>query len=137
MPSQVINQTGVITFQTVFTAAFQKVLTVPFAHMLLSRIHINNTSAKLATIRACYVHPSAKPNINNSVLWDLVIQPNEYIQFGDGEILDRDWSIQIMSPMASAQVTTADNVGVDAPEPQVGDPPVITFFLSAYALEPV
>lgn len=63
--------------QTVYSLYPQRWFTV-------KNIHVTNTTNVAATVRVCLVPSAGAAGQNNALVWDLSIDANKFIEFGEG-----------------------------------------------------
>lgn len=94
-------QTSLIA-QLVLSASFQTVYFVNnYTFVTISRVHLANTSASPVTVQVCYVPHGQSPGVTNAVLWNFSIAGNDFIEFGEGEIIGHFNTIQALASVPS------------------------------------
>ena len=92
------------------TTAFQSVAAVPpGVTYALKLIHLTNTTNAPRTVQVCYVPATDTPTQSNALLWDFSIPANDFLEFGEGDVLSAGSSIR-----AKASANTALNLKFSA-----------------------
>jgi hypothetical protein len=76
----------------------------------LNMIRLTNVTAAAVTVQVCYAPTGQAASAANAVLWDFSIPANDFIEFGEGDIV-RDASIQ-----ALASANDAVNIRISGTE---------------------
>ena len=78
--------------------AFQIVHAVDSHRWLnVSNIHVANVSNSDSTVRICLVAPGDTATQSNAVIWDFTIAAADFLEFGEGMILEPNWTIQALA----------------------------------------
>lgn len=84
-----------ISEQTTLTVGFTTLHTVDSHRWLtVSVVHVANVTAGAVTVQLCYVPPGGAAAVGNAALWNYSIPANDFIEFGEGDILFPNWTIQ-------------------------------------------
>lgn len=70
--------------------------------MTVSKIHIVNVLGAAHTVQLCFVPPQTTPGVTNAILWDKSIPAYDFIEFGEGDIIDKDFQIMAAADAANA-----------------------------------
>lgn len=100
--SQTLELTNV--FQTVYTARGNR-------RMRVTLIHLVNCANASRTVRVCLVDPGAVAAQANAILWDYVVPANDFIEFGEGQLL-----VPLMTVQALASVNNSVNLHISGIE---------------------
>lgn len=98
MPDRVeITETILLTVavQTVHTVFYQR-------YLLVENIHVTNTSNVAATVRVCLVPEGGTALQSNALVWDLSIDGNKFLEFGEGLKLPPSSSLQASAGAANS-----------------------------------
>lgn len=109
-----IVETGIrVAVAKTLTTDFQVILQVPggaSGPFRVRLIHVVNLTPADATVRICQVpstNPLTHPVSQNALLWDRVIEANDFLAFDDHDLMPAGWSIQ-----ASASANDTINIRV-------------------------
>jgi len=83
-----------ISRQVTLSVAFQEVHSVDARRALtVNLIRLSNTTGGAVTVQVCYAPTGVAAAVGNAVLWDFSIPANDFIEFGEGDIV-RNASVQ-------------------------------------------
>lgn len=92
-----------VTTQVTLTTGFQSVTAVnPFGFLVISRIHICNTSSSSVTVQVCFVPQGQSPSQSNAALWNFSIAGNDFLEWGKDEFLPAGTVIWALASSSNA-----------------------------------
>ena len=97
-----MNETPISNALTL-TAAFQVLYLADVRHRLtVKMVHIANTDAADRTVQLCYVPAAPATAVQgNAALWNYTIPANDFIEFGEGQMILGGGSIQALASLAA------------------------------------
>ena len=92
-----------IAAQLQLTGAFGVIHTVDSHRWLtIDRILITNVSNGAKTVELCFVPPAETATSDNAVLWDYSINANSFVEIGEKQMLEPNWTIQGLASSVSS-----------------------------------
>lgn len=76
------------------TTGFQTVYNNSVLTLVISIIRITNTTGGAVTVSLCYVPDGGTAADNNAVLWQFSLGANDFLEFGQGDVISPATTIQ-------------------------------------------
>lgn len=86
-----------VAFQTIHTVHFQR-------HLTIKNIHLTNTTGADVTIQITLNPAGVAPQQSAALLWDFTIPANDFLEFGEGLIVEPSGSISALASADNAIV---------------------------------